>query len=236
MYKDLLAIKPGSPPRPRPKPLVVGLTFLALVATASFIAACGSGDEGLYEETYDSYFRSFSSDYDPADSLSDLADQSEVVTKATLVDVEEGRLFAVADQEPELDRNKPVPAEFNVQVNMVFEADDGTRYFVQLPRPNDSSVAQIRSVMPIGATSVIFLQPNNDPIVDGNGKWFNVREDGNEWYFTTPQGWILDHPERGIVSPLERMEILFRQMPASVATLDDWLPEQTTQHSQDLLG
>ena len=208
---------------------------LALVVAALLVAGCGSDDEALYEETYDSYFRSFSSDYDPADSLADLADQSEVVTKAKLVDVEEGRLFAVADQKPELEPNKPVPAEFSVQVNMVFEADDGTRYFVQLPRPNDSSVAQIRSVMPIGATSIIYLQPNNDPIVDGKGRWFNVREDGNEWFFTTPQGWILDHPERGIVSPLERMEILFRQMPASVAALDDWLPEQTTQHSQDLL-
>ena len=221
-----------SPGRPRLKPLAVALQVLALTVVAVLVAGCGSEEEGLYEETYDSYFRSFSSDYEPAESLADLADQSEVVTRATLADVKEGRLFAVADQEPELEPNKPVPAEFSVHVNMVFEAEDGTPYFVQLPRPNDSSVNQIRSVMPIGATSVIYLQPNNDPIVDGNGRWFNVREDGNEWYFTTPQGWILDHPERGIVSPLERMEILFSQMPDSVAALDDWLPEQTNQHSK----
>ena len=234
MYNFLTSSRDTLPNQTQKRLRVVPIV-LALVAAAVLLAGCGSSDDGLYEETYDSYFRSFTSDYDPADSLADLADQSKVVTKATLVDVKEGRLFAVADQKPELEPNKPVPAEFSVQVNMVFEADDGTRYFVQLPRPNDSSVAQIRSVMPIGATSVIYLQPNNDPIVDGKGRWFNVREDGNEWFFTTPQGWILDHPERGIVSPLERMEILFRQMPASVATLDDWLPEQTTQHSQDFL-
>ena len=208
------------------KPLAVALKLLALVVVAAFVAGCGSEEEGLYEETYDSYFRSFSSDYEPASSVEDLAEGSEIVTGATLIDVQEGRLFAEADQKPELDPDKPVPAELNVNVNMVFETDDGTLYYVQLPRPNDTSVAQIRSVMPIGAASVIYLQPNEDPIVDGAGRWFNVREDGNEWFFTTPQGWILDHPERGIVSPLERMEILFAEMPASVATLDDWLPNK----------
>ncbi|MCY3850455.1 MAG: hypothetical protein OXF75_06600 [Acidimicrobiaceae bacterium] len=117
----------------------------------------------------------------------------------------------------------------------MFETDDGTRYYVQLPRPNDTSVANIRSVMPIGAKSVIYLKPDNDPLVDGAGRWFNVREDGNEWFFTTPQGWILDHPERGIVFPLESADHMFAEMPALTDPLDDWLPEQTTQDSQDLL-
>ena len=212
------------------KPLAVALKLLALTVVAVLVAGCGSEEEGLYEDTYDSYFRSFSSDYNPAGSLADLADQSAVVTKATLVDVQEGRLFAVADTKPELDPDKPVPAEFNVQLNMVFETDDGTRYYVQLPRPNDTSVAQIRSVMPIGATSVIYLQPNNDPIVDGEGRWFNVREDGNEWFFTTPQGWILDHPERGIDFPLESADHMFAEMPAPTDPLDDWLYDPTTQN------
>ncbi len=217
------------------KPLVVALKLLALVVVAAFVAGCGSEEEGLYEETYDSYFRSFSSDYDPADSIADLADQSEVVTKATLVDVEEGRIKADADTKPELDPDKPVPAEILVEVNLVFETADGTRYYVGLFRPNDSSVAKIRSVMPIGAASVIYLQPNHIPVVDAAGRWFNVREDGNEWLFTTPQGWILDHPEREIVSPLEGFDDLFADMPTSTGTLDDWLPEQTAQQTQDLL-
>ncbi len=210
--------------------LLAGAVLLALLAVS-----CGSGETGLYEETYDSYFGSFLSDYDPADTLEDLAGQSEVVTKATLVDVEEGRLFAAAEEEPELDPNKPVPAEILAEVNLVFETADGTRYYVGLFRPNDSSVARIRSVMPIGAASVIYLVPNDIPVVDGAGRWFNIREDGNEWYFTTPQGWILDHPERGIVSPLESFDDLFAEMPASTESLDDWLPEQATQQSQDLL-
>ena len=213
--------------------------FLNLLTVTLLLAllavSCGSDENGLYEETYDSYFGSFLSEYEPADSLADLAAQSDVVTKATLVDVEEGRLSAEAQQKPELDPDRPVPAEFNVNVNMVFETGDGTRYYVKLPMPNDSSVARIRAVMPIGAPSVIFLQPNDDPIVDGTARWFNIREDGNEWLFTTPQGWILDHPERGIVSPLERFDDLFAEMPTSTESLDDWLPEQTTQQTQDLL-
>ena len=206
-----------------------------LLLLTNLIVSCGSEDEDLFEETYDSYFQSFSYDYDPAETKEGLAGLSEIVVKATLVDVQEGRLFAVAEEKPELDPNEPVPAEFNVKLNFVFETDDGTRYYVQLPRPNDSTVARIRSVMPIGAENIIYLQPDNDPIVDGEGRWFNVREDGNEWYFTTPQGWILDHPERGIVSPLEGLDDLFAEMPASTDTLDDWLPDQTTQSDDDLL-
>lgn len=211
----------------------LSVTVVGLLAVLVF--GCGSGDSGLYDETYDSYFRSFSYDYEPAETKGDLADLSEVVVKATLVDVQEGRLFAVADEKPELEPDEPIPAEYNVKLNFVFETDDGTRYYVQLPRPHDSSIAQVRSVMPIGAASVIYLQPDNDPIVDGAGRWFNVREDGNEWYFTTPQGWILDHPERGITFPLERADHMFAVMPALTDPLDDWLPEQTTQAGQDFL-
>ena len=203
--------------------------YIIVGLVACLVAGCNSSESELYEETYDSYFGSFSYDYDPARTKEDLAEQSEITVKATLVDVEEGRIFAVADEKPELEPNKPVPAEYNVKLNFVFESNDGTRYYVQLPRPHDSSVAQVRSVMPIGAENIIYLQPVDDPIVDGEGRWFNVREDGNEWYFTTPQGWILDHPERGVVSPLEGFDDLFVEMPASTSTLDDWLPEETTQ-------
>ncbi len=234
MYNFLISSRDTLPEQTQKRLRVVPIV-LTLVAAAVLLAGCGSSDDGLYEETYDSYFRSFTSDYDPADSLVDLADQSKVVTKATLVNVEEGRIKADADTKPELDPDKPVPAEILVEVNLVFETADGTRYYVGLFRPNDSSVARIRSVMPIGAASVIYLVPNDIPVVDGAGRWFNIREDGNEWLFTTPQGWILDHPERGIVSPLEGFDNLFAEMPTSTETLNDWLPKQTTQQTQDLL-
>ena len=210
-----------------PQILRIAVIFGVVASFALMVVSCGSsGEDTLFEETYDSYFASFSSDYNPARSLKELADQSAVVTRATLVDVEQGRILAVADEAPVLDPDKPVPAEILVWINLVFKGADDTRYYVGLFRPNDSSVDQIRSVMPIGSSSAIYLRPNIDPIQNPDDvTWFNTREDGNEWYFTTPQGWILDHPEKGIVLPMENIEEekAFLNIPAA-STLDDWLP------------
>lgn len=171
------------------------------IATACFagllampVVACNGEDEGadVYLDTYDTYFASFSTDYDPAPTPAALAEESTVVTRATLVDVEDGRYFGESADAPD-----------GVHLNLVFETADGERYYVQIPRPMDSDVDHLRTVMPIDASSVIFIRPNDDPIEDG---WYNTRDDGNEWFFTTPQGWILDHPERGIVFPLEDQE------------------------------
>jgi len=162
--------------------------------------------------TYDSYFQSFSSSYNPSPNVEDLGKRSAVAVEATLVDVEAGRFFCSSEIEIE-----------GVTLNLVFETDDKTRYYVQLSRPMDPSVEQLRSVLPVSARSVNYLQPNNDPL---EGVWFNVREDGNEWYFTTPQGWILDHPERGIVFPLEKHERVSPfadTAPTASDALADWL-------------
>ncbi len=171
---------------------------------------CGSSSEsdGVFPDTYDSYFRSFSDTYNPSPDLEDLSKRSTVVVEATLVDVEDGRIFG-----------KPRPEPSGLHLNLVFQTDDKTRYYVQLPRPGDSSIERLKSVLPVGARSVIYLMPNNDPF---EGMWSNVREDGNEWYFTTPQGWILNHSEQGIVFPLE-----WQPFPAEILaareSLSDWI-------------
>ena len=159
--------------------------------------------------TYDSYFASLAHDYNPARDIDELAKRSTVVTAAKLVDIEDGRIFGDSIASPE-----------GRHLNLVFETASSTRYYVQLPRPDSSSIEQLRSVLPIGTESVIYLQPNNDP---DEGVWFNKREDGNEWFFTTPQGWILSHPERGIVFPLESGRV-FETAPKPTESLHDWLP------------
>lgn len=177
-----------------------------------FAAGCGSdSNREAFDESYDSYFRSFSYDYNPAPGIEELAEQSTIVTRASLVNVEDGRFFGESEDQPE-----------GVLLNLVFETDEEARYYVQITRPMDSSVDQLREVLPIGSTSVVYLQPNTDPIDEG---WFNVRGDGNEWFFTTPQGWILDHPDRGIVFPLEdhESEAPFVVLPARTDQLDGWL-------------
>ncbi len=73
-----------------------------------------------------------------------------------------------------------MPADIHVEINLVFETADGTRHYMGLFRPNDSSVAQIRSVMPTGATSIIYLAPRSRPTEHNSGRTFNVREDATE--------------------------------------------------------
>ena len=195
------------------------LRGLALISAALIAVACGSTTESeeIFTYSYDSYFQSFAFDYNPATTVEDLAKRSTVVVEATLVDIENGRFFGPSETEPE-----------GVTLNLVFETDDKTRYYVQLPRPMDSDVAQLRSVLPIGSRNVIYLQSNNDPL---EGVWWNTRNDGNEWYFTTPQGWILDHPERGVVFALvdNESDPPFPEVPADANDgLRDWLVGEKT--------
>ncbi len=195
------------------------LQYLAFAIAALIAVACGSNaeSEGAFSYSYDSYFQSFAFDYNPATTVEDLAKRSTVVVEATLVDIENGRFFGASVTEPE-----------GVTLNLVFETEDRTRYYVQLPRPMDSDIAQLRSVLPIGSRNVIYLQPNNDPL---EGVWWNTRNDGNEWYFTTPQGWILDHPERGVVFALvdNESDPPFPEVPADANDgLRDWLVGEKT--------
>jgi len=166
----------------------------------------------IFPDTFDSYFASFSSDYNPARNILELAERSGVVTKAVWVDIEDGRFFGESEQRPQ-----------GLHLNLVFETDQGRRFYVQLSRPFDSSIEQLRSAFPLGSESVIYLQPNNDPL---ESVWFNTRDDGNEWYFTTPQGWILDHPERGLISPLDygSSRLLAEASRLDEPTLDEWAP------------
>ena len=190
------------------------LRGLAVTIASLMAVACGTSTDTdeAFAYTYDSYFRSFAIEYNPAVTVEDLAERSTIVVEATLIDIENGRFFGASETEPE-----------GVTLNLEFETDDKTRYFVQVPRPMDSDVEQLRSILPIGSQSVIYLQPNNDPL---EGVWHNTRADGNEWYFTTPQGWILDHPERGIVFPLvdNESEPPFPEVPADISDdLSNWL-------------
>lgn len=195
------------------------LRGLAVTIASLMAVACGSSTDTdeAFAYTYDSYFQSFAIEYNPAATVEDLAERSTIVVEATLIDIEDGRFFGASETEPE-----------GVTLNLEFETDDKTRYFVQVPRPMDSDVEQLRSILPIGSQSVIYLQPNNDPL---EGVWHNTRADGNEWYFTTPQGWILDHPERGIVFPLvdNESEPPFPEVPADISNdLRNWLVGEET--------
>ncbi len=168
-----------------------------------------AGDE-TEPVTFEEYVGSFITDYDPASSLSDLSARSTVATEAQLIDIEDGAIFG----------SSPEDDSANHSVNLIFETATGDRYYVELSRPVYMSVDELRSAMPLGASSVIYLKPNNDP---RDENFFNVRE-GPTWFFTTPQGWVLADPDQGIITPLEGPGSLGFDPPAGGETdLQAWL-------------
>ena len=187
---------------------------ISIAAFALLASGCGGGnaDDGFDpdSETFETFLNSVLYDYDGAASLDDLAERSKVVTEATLTDVEDGRIFGESPDDPAASRT----------LNLVFDAIDGARYYVEIPRPADSSVDRLREVFPIGARSVIYLQPNNDPPEN----WFNAREDGNQWFFTTPQGWIVEIAKGEVIVPFASGDNLgFAVPPMGESELDVWL-------------
>lgn len=171
--------------------------FAVLLAGGALVLpmlGCGSSDDNSEPVTFEEWLGSFTSDYDPASSLADLAGRSTVATEATLLDIEDGAIFG----------SSPDDDAASHSVNLIFETDTGGRYYVELPRPAYIAMDELRAAMPLGASSVIYLQPSNDSRDENR---FNVRE-GPVWFFTTPQGWILDDPESGIITPLEGSDSL----------------------------
>jgi hypothetical protein len=109
---------------------------------------CRSDADDTAPVTFDEWAGSVITDYNPATSLADLAARSIVVTRATFVDIEDGAIFG----------SSPDDGAASHSVNLIFETDAGDRYYVERPRPTYMAIEELRSVMPLGASSVIHLQ------------------------------------------------------------------------------
>ena len=200
------------------RPAEIVRWMMSLFATAVVVVAlpaCGGADSAREfdpnTETFETFLNSVTYEYDAASSVEELAERSGVVAKATLIDVEDGRIFGESQDDPFASRT----------LNLVFGAVDGSTYYVEVPRPADSSVDRLREVFPIGGASIIFLQPNNDPPEN----WFNAREDGNQWFFTTPQGWIVEMAEGKVTVPfVPAGDIGFAIPSGGDADLEAWIP------------
>jgi len=197
--------------------LAVAAGLLVAVSIAAVWMRGGSSDQ-LVSLSYEEYFGSFSADYDPAGTRTDLASRSELVVEATLVDVIDGPVFGSSATDPSASKH----------ALFVFEAES-TRdpIAVMLQRPNTSDIEALRDAMPIGGRAVLYLVAA-PPIPDNERDfWFNVDDGLARWYPTTPQGLILERASDDGTSivdlPLEG-GINLEDAPESGSDIGDWLP------------
>jgi hypothetical protein len=188
-------------------------TLLALV-----IAGCGGQESTSANDlTFDGYFNTFAYDYDPAGSADELAARSDVVVVGTLVDVIDGPIFGDTVDDQGASRF----AVFRFE-----SATNGASIDVMLPRPNTSRIDDIRPVMPLGTSAVLYLTSVATPPADEARFWFGLDEFQHLFVVTTPQGFIVEKPDGSgaIVMPIAGEADSLPGVEEGSADIYDWLP------------
>ncbi len=171
--------------RSRRRSAVAGLVALATLTTT----ACGGNDDepevvapGLLDSLE-------VGDYEPAASLSELAERSDRTAMGTIVDVEEGWRFGDGPDDPAATR----------KIELIVEAGelDGPIHVIW-PYAQRYEIDAIREAMPIGAPVVLYL--SEFTAIDGEAGWYHLGPDDGHthWELTTPQGFILADSELGV--------------------------------------
>jgi hypothetical protein len=197
---------------------MLGAGFIAFVAAG---CGAGGGEDASTALTFDLYFSSFGYDYEPAATVTELADRSTVVVLATLADITEGPRFgeswdtAVSRYALFMFDSPVLAAPIAVPFPYPIEIGD-----------ESLNASDVRAAMPIGARAVLYLvqQPApNDPAL-----WHG--RDANTQYYdlTTPQGFVLERANEvddRLGFPLEP-DLAFNlgDRVGSGERLEDWLP------------
>lgn len=199
------------------------LTKAILFATIGLLAiSCAASEEAsVYADqiTYDLYFDSFSSHFEPATTLDELAARSDNVITGTLIDVVDGPVFGDATDDPNATRH----------VVLVFESDSVnglTQTRVMLPRPNTSVIETLRPVMPIGAHAALYLSEFPQVPETESQYWHQLERP--LWQPTTAQGIIWErtpHDTTSIEVPISGgSDFPFQDAPPDNSDISAWLP------------
>ncbi len=179
--------------------LIFAITTVGVPAQAAI--ACGADDSTpeLGQElaspdlTLEDYLDSFSFDFEPARTLTELAASSELVVLATLVSINDGTVFGDSADDPLAVRS----------ARLTFEAESVSESIVmELPRPTNLEPAQIRSLFGETQRVVLYLV-EADPISEADRPFLHNLPDGTLWRLTTPQGFFIEQPD-GSVQQLSR--------------------------------
>jgi hypothetical protein len=134
----------------------------ATVHTAGGTAPAGSA------ATFAELFVGYHADYEAADSPSDLADQSDLVVRGTIVSIDRGRT-QVIDADAGLEDTTIVAT---LQVDEVLEGSlaSGSRRLVYFELPNVGAInaATYKASLPVGAETVLYAVPSRpgDPTIE----------------------------------------------------------------------
>ncbi len=184
---------------------------IALVMVVT-VAACGAD-----EPTGDALPllpAAVAGDYDPADSLGELADRSTISVIGTLVDIQEGFIFGESADDEFGSRYLEL---------LVDTASDDGLFRLVWPYPAGPSLDAIRAVSPIGARMVIYAIDWDTAFPPPQANYFHVGDgDHVHHVLTTPQGILVEDPATGTVQ-LGDPSAPFDDAPAAGATLDAWL-------------
>jgi len=153
-------------------------------------ASCGTG-ESQPEQTLDDYFRSFSYDYEPADDSRELRDRSEVVVVTRVVSIDDGSRFGDPPSADDASRH----LRLNLESALLAEP-----IVIELPRPPFVSVESIRGWLPLKTEVIVFV--NRSPRVPEAAQEFWENRPSDLWQLASPQGFVLNLPDRGWYQPL----------------------------------
>jgi hypothetical protein len=203
--------------------LLVPVLLLPIAAAACAQAAKPSTPPG--QNDFLRLYRGYQADYEPAATMAQLAEWSEVVAVGRLKEIREGRKVGVAAEDP--GRAEHLIYVFEITEN-VKGAVPGDVAYVQALKPslepaerfdaaapkNDPAVLYLRSASPPPSDKVVVAPPNALP---ANARLMR---------FTTPQGFVI-LLRGGVVSPLEQRgpsQPLFRKGDPDQKNLRSWLP------------
>lgn len=169
-------------------------------------------------------YRGYQADYEPAKTVANLAEMSEVVAVGRLKEIREGRIQGVARDDP--GRSEYLIYVFNV-IEKVKGAVPGDVVYVEAIKPNREPAASFDAAAPKSAEALLYLRsasppPAAEPSVEPADQ---LPAGTRLQWFTTPQGFLI-HLGGRVVTPLDQVlsRPIFQGGDPDPTRLRNWLP------------
>ncbi len=203
----LKAIPDLSPSGPRSQRTVAAGVAVAVGIVAAFFF----WPQGDPELALDQLFGG-ASDYVPAGNAVALRDRSELVTVARVVSIDDGARFG----DPPTGDNASTFVRFTLASALMKEP-----IVLELPRPPYVSVDRIRGWVPLDTEFIVYV--NRAPPVSETMREFWEGRLDDFWRLTTPEGLVVNLPDRGWYQPLAQGQ--GESFDGSPADFTTWLPD-----------